>query len=540
MEIPQLSREDEEAYAKRSTLYDVLEVATGWFENKLESSVGEEAKDYLKMRGLNAATIGHFRLGFAPRSRTAFKEALLARKIGEDQLVESGMLVKPEDKNRTYDRFRNRIIFPISDARGRIIAFGGRAMGDARAKYLNSPETPLFHKGEILYNLAGARKAAFEKSDVIVAEGYMDVIALHQAGFENAVAPLGTALTEAQIALLWRLAPEPVLCFDGDKAGVRAAGRALERALPLLKPGHSLRFALLPRDEDPDSLIQREGAAAFARVLGGALSLSDMLWRLVSEGVDISTPERCAGLEKKAFDAIGPIRDEKVRGFYMRDFRDRLFQTFRPAKKNFSNRFGPARKGLSRGQRNSYGRPKSNLLVATPLGRSGGEAPVHTRIEELLMLTLLHHPALLIAHHEDLAGLELATPELDRLCRAILEATESDSALDTGHLKDHLVEKGFAALYMRLTESQSMKSDWFAWPDAALVDAEKGWMQTLKRYRRITTLQREYEALQDELSRNTTDEGFSRLMALQEEMQANSGNESDLEGYGLASERPVT
>lgn len=334
MEIPQLSPQEEEAYAKRSSLYDVMEVAVGWFENKLASPQAEEARNYLTRRGLTGETIGHFRLGFAPRSRSLFKEAMLAKKIAEDQLVESGMLVKAEDKDRTYDRFRNRIIFPITDARGRTVAFGGRAMGsDTKAKYLNSPETPLFHKGDMLYNLAGARKAAFEKSEVIVAEGYMDVIALHQAGFTHAVAPLGTALTEAQIALLWRMAPEPVLCFDGDKAGVRAAGRALERALPLLKPGHSLRFALLPDGEDPDSLIQREGAAAFARVLGGALSLSDMLWRLVSQGVDISTPERRAGLEKKAFDAVGPIRDEKVRGFYMRDFRDRLFQIFGPKKR---------------------------------------------------------------------------------------------------------------------------------------------------------------------------------------------------------------
>lgn len=532
MEIPRLSREEEEAYSKRSSLYDVLEVATGWFENKLASSQGEEAGDYLKRRGLSGKTIGHFRLGFAPRSRSAFKEALLARKIAEDQLIESGMLVKPEDKDRTYDRFRNRIIFPITDARGRVVAFGGRAMGsETKAKYLNSPETPLFHKGEILYNLAGARKAAFEKSEVIVAEGYMDVIALHQAGFENAVAPLGTALTETQIGLLWRLAPEPVLCFDGDKAGVRAAGRALERALPLLKPGHSLRFALLPQNEDPDSLIQREGAAAFARVLGGALSLSDMLWRLVSQGVDISTPERCAGLEKKAFDAIGPIRDDKVRGFYMRDFRDRLFHTFRPEiKKRLSSRFG-AKGSSSR---------KPSGITGTPLGRGAGKASVLAHREKLLLLTALNHPALMIAHQEDLAGLDLVTQELEQLKKAILEATESDSTLDAEHLRDHLVEMGFQALYMRLTESILMRRDWFAWPDAALADAETGWLQTLKSYRRLTSLQKELEALEEEFSRNTTEEGFSRLVALQEEMQVNSGNESDLEGYGLASERPVT
>ncbi|MCH8862864.1 MAG: DNA primase [Proteobacteria bacterium] len=572
LEVPRATPEDRERQKQRQTLFDVTEKACLFFERRLRMPEGKKALDYLKRRGLGDDVIKRFRLGFAPDGRGVLKTALAKDGIPENLMVGAGLIIQPEDqeartgpggsgdtpgpeartgtqkpKRETYDRFRGRVMFPITDPRDRVIAFGGRVLESppagpetdksAAPKYLNSPETALFQKGRVLYGQKLASGPARKAGIVIVTEGYTDVIALHRAGFEYAVAPLGTALTETQIGLLWRLAPEPVLCFDGDKAGVRAAGRALERALPLLKPGHSLRFALLPQNEDPDSLIQREGAAAFARVLGGALSLSDMLWRLVSQGVDISTPERCAGLEKKAYDAIGPIRDEKVRGFYMRDFRDRLFQTFRPKKMRLSGRFGPTGMAARAGQGRQA---KSNLLVSTPLGRGAGEEPVHRRIEELLMLTLLSHPAILVAHHEDLAGLDMATPEMDRLCRAILEATESDSGLDTGRLKDHLVEKGFEALYMRLTESASLKSDWFAWPEAALVDAEKGWVQTLKRYRRITTLQKEYEALEDELSRNTTEECFSRLMALQEEMQVNSGNESDLEGYGLASERPVT
>src|SRR5690606_15349824 len=223
-----------------------------------------EARAYIQKRGLKPETIERFRLGFAPGSRTALKEALLARGLPEPLLVEAGLLIKPEDGGATYDRFRNRIMFPIGDRRGRIIAFGGRALdSDAPAKYLNSPETPLFHKGRNLYNHALAREAARESGTVIVVEGYMDVIALAQAGIDHAVAPLGTALTEEQIALLWRLCAEPILCFDGDAAGQRAAYRAADKALPMLQPGKSLRFAMLTGGKDPDDFVKEFGKAGF-------------------------------------------------------------------------------------------------------------------------------------------------------------------------------------------------------------------------------------------------------------------------------------
>ncbi|MCH7807554.1 MAG: DNA primase, partial [Proteobacteria bacterium] len=254
--LPKFSAEDLEAEKKRTSLYDVMARALDWFIAQLNTDQGKAARNYLKQRGLSQDIIQRFSLGFAPARKTALKEALQARNIKHEELIACGLLIEPEDKSDTFDRFRNRLMFPILDARGRTIAFGGRALDEAPAKYLNSPETVLFHKGKVLYNHAGARKAAVEAGEVIVVEGYMDVIALAQAGFENTVAPLGTALTEDQLYLLWRLAPEPVLCFDGDPAGLKAATRAMERALPLLRAGRSLKFAMLPEGDDPDTLVR--------------------------------------------------------------------------------------------------------------------------------------------------------------------------------------------------------------------------------------------------------------------------------------------
>ena len=311
--LPKFSAEDLEAEKKRTSLYDVMARASDWFIAQLNTDQGKAARNYLKQRGLSQDIIQRFSLGFAPARKTALKEALQARNIKHQELIACGLLIEPEDKSDTFDRFRNRLMFPILDARGRTIAFGGRALDDAPAKYLNSPETALFHKGKILYNHAGARKAAVEAGEVIVVEGYMDVIALAQAGFENTVAPLGTALTEDQLYLLWRLAPEPVLCFDGDPAGMKAAVRAMERALPLLGAGRSLKFILLPEGDDPDTLVRREGAQSFRVLTDKALPLADLLWQTLTKREAFETPEQRAGMDRKVFTMLNEITDEKVR-----------------------------------------------------------------------------------------------------------------------------------------------------------------------------------------------------------------------------------
>ncbi|MEM9879505.1 MAG: DNA primase, partial [Pseudomonadota bacterium] len=331
LEMPQQSASDRAAQEVARGLIDLMEDAALWFQAMLAGQPGTAARTYLDRRALRAQTVATFQLGFAPEGRQRLRQAMLAKGWTDGQLIETGLAILPEGGGEPYDRFRDRIMFPIRDMRGRCIAFGGRAMAaDAKAKYLNSPETPLFHKGRTLYNAHNARKAAYDSGQLIVAEGYMDVIAMAQAGFSAAVAPLGTAVTEDQLTLLWRMADEPILCFDGDKAGLRAAARALDRALPLLKPGRSLRFAILPDGKDPDDLIKAEGAPAFAQLLDRAEPLAKMLWSFVASGKDISTPERRAALQRQAYDQVKQIADPTVRSHYESDVRERVRTAFKP------------------------------------------------------------------------------------------------------------------------------------------------------------------------------------------------------------------
>src|SRR5215469_6783656 len=316
---------------RRKTLYDVMELAAKFFQDTLASRNGAKARGYLADRGLTPATQLQFRLGYAPGERFALKEHLGSLGIPVDDMVEAGLLIGREDIPVPYDRFRDRVMFPIADVRGRIIAFGGRALEkDVTAKYLNSPETPLFHKGDNLYNLATARQAAHDGAQLIVVEGYVDVIAMVTSGFGGAVAPLGTALTENQLALLWKMADEPILCFDGGRAGQKAAYRAADLARPLLKPGKSLRFAMLPEGQDPDDLARSGGRGAIEEVISASRPLADMLWSREIEGGNFATPERRAALEARIGELANSIRDEVVRRYYRQDLVERLARTFAP------------------------------------------------------------------------------------------------------------------------------------------------------------------------------------------------------------------
>src|SRR5580692_10147522 len=327
---------------RRKTLYDVMELAAKFFADTLASRNGAKARGYLADRAITPATQLQFRIGYAPGpERFALKEYLGAQNIPVDDMVEAGLLIGGEDIPVPYDRFRDRVMFPITDFRGRVIAFGGRALEkDVPAKYLNSPETPLFHKGDNLYNLAPARQATHNGSALIVVEGYVDVIAMVTSGFAASVAPLGTALTENQLALLWKMADEPILCFDGDKAGQKAAYRAADMALPHLKPGKSLRFALLPEGQDPDDLARSGGRSAIEEVIGAARGLADIIWSREIEGGTFATPERRAALEARIGELATSIRDEVVRRYYRQDLSQRLQRTFAPE---------AARSGYNRG-----------------------------------------------------------------------------------------------------------------------------------------------------------------------------------------------
>ena len=331
MAVPAATPDAARHEQRRKTLHDVMELAAKFFADTLASRNGAKARGYLADRSISPATQVQFRIGYATGERFALKEHLGSHGISTEDMVEAGLLVAGDGIPVPYDRFRDRVMFPITDARGRVIAFGGRALEkDVPAKYLNSPETPLFHKGDNLYNLATARQATHNGAPLIVVEGYVDVIAMVTTGFAAVVAPLGTALTENQLALLWKMADEPILCFDGDRAGQKAAYRAADLALPHLKPGKSLRFALLPEGQDPDDLARTGGRGAIEEVISAARGLADMIWSREIEGGSFATPERRAALEARIGELTNGVRDEVVRRYYRQDLAERLQRTFAP------------------------------------------------------------------------------------------------------------------------------------------------------------------------------------------------------------------
>ncbi|MBN9889231.1 DNA primase [Salipiger abyssi] len=403
---------------RREQLAAVMEQATRWFRMQLRSGAASEARAYLERRGLTGPVQDRFELGFAPEGWQNLWDHLRGQGVAEDLILGAG-LAKPSDRGKApYDVFRNRIMFPIRDARGRAIAFGGRAM-DPRdnAKYLNSPETELFDKGRNLYNHAPAREAAGKGAPLIVAEGYMDVIALSEAGFGASVAPLGTAVTETQLQLLWRISDEPIVALDGDKAGLRAAYRVVDLALPLLQAGKSLRFALMPEGKDPDDLLRAEGAGAVKKVLDAALPMVQLLWRRETEGKVFDSPERKAALDAQLREALRRIQDPGLRRHYGDEIKELRWQLFRPQR--------PARrKGFGKRAWNAPPPPtssaKSSLLVAA------GEAAELELREAVILAVLLCTPELIPEFEHQLDALRCADPQRAAL-RDVLLGTPAGS-----------------------------------------------------------------------------------------------------------------
>lgn len=329
MVIPKSSAEEVVKEKKRASLFDVMNLAVDFFHAQLFTKQGEEALKYLQKRGIKEDTIREFRIGYGPNSRNALRSFLTDKGVELEQMVAAGLVVSGDDIPVAYDRFRDRVMFPIEDIKGRPMAFGGRALDpNAPAKYLNSPETELFDKSSTLFNVSRARKPAFEKSEIVVVEGYMDVVASYQEGFTNLVAALGTALTENHLKQLWKFSPDPILCFDGDKAGYQAASRALDRAMPLLASGYSLRFTFLPDQKDPADLMIEARQNDFALFLKESLNSFEYFWRRETEVADIDSPEKKAGLEAKINAAIRTIQDENVRKYYSMGTRMRLSDLF--------------------------------------------------------------------------------------------------------------------------------------------------------------------------------------------------------------------
>jgi DNA primase len=434
--VPRATPQERERAQQQKTLLGALEAAAAFYEARLASSAGALARNYLEDRGLDAETIRRFRLGWAPDDRQALRHSL-SGDFPESLLIEAGLLRRPSSPagDEPIDYFRSRLMFPIGDRTGRVIAFGGRVTPGSRPgtegqpKYLNSPESALFEKGRVLYGWAAARAglsrgASSAEPGVIVAEGYMDVIALHRAGLPTAVAPLGTALTDFQLHDLWRLGAEPVLCFDGDAAGQRAAARALYRALPLLGAGRSLRFAGLPAGEDPDSLIRGEGRIAFEAILSAARPLSDMLWEIELAAKPRNTPERLADVWRRLMSRVELIPDRKVQG----EYRNLFYERFAPRAK-----ISRSRERIRQGSSAVHEGPP-------PLPRPPGRLQ-----RELLFRILLHFPGLIDEVAEEFASLDLPEADFDRLRHEILGLVASRPGLDAGTLQQHLEKGGCAA-----------------------------------------------------------------------------------------------
>ncbi|MEO5707447.1 MAG: DNA primase, partial [Alteraurantiacibacter sp.] len=344
MEVPRADPREAEAAEQRAGLHDVTQAAQEWFVAQLAAPAGAEAREYLKKRGFNQRTIERFGFGFAPDERTALKTALA--RFEEPMLVEAGLLISVDDKP-PYDRFRGRLMLPIHDARERVIAFGGRVLQDrdGLAKYLNSPDTPLFDKGRTLYNLHRAGPASRKTDRVVVVEGYMDVIALAAAGIEDTVAPMGTALTERQIELLWRMTDKPVLCFDGDSAGQRAAMKAVVRALPLLRPGHSLQIVQLPAGQDPDDVVKKQGAAAMEALLAQPKAMLDLVWEHEQAALPLSSPEDKAGFKERLNAHVETIQHPDIKALYRRELMDRFSAFAFPKREFVKHDWQPGKRG---------------------------------------------------------------------------------------------------------------------------------------------------------------------------------------------------
>lgn len=537
--LPKITQEAQVQEERRKGLHEVVELAARFFEAELAGDRGGSARRYLASRGLDGEARTRFRIGYGPADRFALRDHLAGKGVSAELMMEAGLLVHGDEIAVPYDRFRDRIMFPIHDSRGRPVAFGGRAMSaEVSAKYLNSPETPLFHKGSLLFNHHNARKAAHDTGQAIVVEGYVDVIAMSLAGFPQTVAPLGTALTEDQLTLLWRMADEPVICLDGDKAGRKAASRAIDIALPLLEPGKSLSFALLPEGQDPDDLARSGGKAAIAEVLAAARPLVDMLWTREVEAGPLDTPERRAAFERRLKEPLGQIRDETTRKHYRREMDERLAQLFASA--------GPARTerreggyprgrgqggGAARGGRSGFQQPapwsvgplkaSSQLTRTKIMARGRGE---DTR-EAFILLALASHPGLILRCADEIADLALDGAAAERFRQALLDAAEegvlNEEAL-ASRLEQPRVQEAQAQLLAVTGPAERLKLVQAADPESVFDSIR----QAIVLHHRARTLHSELKAAERALADEATEANFAWIKDVKARLETIEGTEA--------------
>lgn len=529
--LPAPKPADEVKASHDARLRNALEGACEFFEASLSSREGSAARAYLEKRGVQPSETKTFRLGYAPDSKTALKQHLAGKGFSLAEMQDAGLLIHGDDIAVPYDRFRGRLIFPIMDAKRRVIAFGGRALQpDQQPKYLNSPETELFHKGHVLFNLASAREAAKTKKAVIVAEGYMDVIALARAGFANAAAPLGTALTADQLRLLWAMTPLPTLCFDGDAAGQKAAHRAIDTALPFLEPGRSLQFAFLPEGRDPDDMVSAGATDALATLLAEPAPLIDVLWARERDRHPLETPEQQAALEARLMDMAQLIEHKSLRFHYVSAIRQRLraqghgatparrsdasssswrARTSAPAGRNGAR---PAFRGAFP-DRNAA---RTSSLLASTIAQAS--APSSSPREALLVMAIVQHPWLLDERVEEIAGLHLDDADCFRVRNGLLTIHQTEEALDNEKLLEHLSRQGYGAELERLGRICAHKADPHFASGASQDQVLEGWRHVMMLHGAAQSLA---EAESDYMS-DQTSESCARLIEVKRQAEITS------------------
>ncbi|MEP3073120.1 DNA primase [Maricaulis sp.] len=492
LRLPEPDPEAHEKTVHRKSLVEWMEVAQAFYLRALRQPEGEAARTYLKGRGLTGQDCVRFGIGYAPDGRTALKDELVTAGAPVEDLVECGLLIQP-DHGSPYDRFRDRIMFPIHDPRGRLVAFGGRALNkEARAKYLNSPETPIFHKGSVLYRYPEARKAASDPKQtirgLIVAEGYLDVIALARAGLDHGVAPLGTAVTEDQLQLLWRAGGEPVMCLDGDSAGRGAAFKAADRALPLLQPGKTLRFAFMPEGKDPDDLLREEGANALRAVFTETRSLADLLWEREVHAEPLDDPDRRAGFRRRIRGLVSQIADTDIREEYRREFDQRMEALF------------GGRPQQTRRSSGAYGRKMPLMRASAELKRktqAAGQQPAD-HLARHLLLAAIEYPDIAVDQVETLALLRLGS--LDSLRDAVLDACSSGQSVQTDTLRARLAEAGYAATMKRLDGERGPMQAALGGTEASFKARTQAWTRLAAAYMERSEAQRRRDEIRARLN----------------------------------------
>ncbi len=523
--LPVQSPEARQQEEKRQSLTEVMGKAADYFHKQLHLSKGAYALGYLSDRGIHPKTQELFQIGYGLESRSALKDFLAQMNIAERDMKATGLVIHGDDIAVSYDRFRNRLMFPIQDLRGKVIGFGGRALADNQpAKYLNSPETELFHKGHTLYNIHRARQAVFNGADLLVAEGYMDVIALHQAGFEGGVAPLGTALTEQQLSLLWRISQQPHICLDGDKAGQKAAFRVIDLAIEKITPEQTLSFVLMPEGQDPDDVIREKGSEGIRDLISQKISFFEMLVIKETQGHVFETPEQKASLEKRLKSHIQKIQDDTLKHHYMQAMKEKLNSMFGRAQ----NYFSPASRGKAAyGQKNNNRYNAQNPAASHQLLSSSlvsGKRPVISDVEAMLLYVPLLHPKILEDYMEEFADIEFESEQAGYIQSNLLNFVSSYPD-NIENSSETLLNSQPIAMLQKMQQISKFPPFKFTLSDTMYSEALDGWKQLKSRYKKCHRLQIELQEAERNWNLEPNEETQMRLIEIKRQLNEASSPE---------------